>query len=123
MFGATTSLCRPPGTSMYLNSLPISFNFATIVREPATLTVGSASPWTMTSGKTGTLTLNQMTVRQVFYQGQWFQVEGQGYDKTGAILGVAGAPLPENGAIAAQMSGYFGAIFQVPMAPIEWPIR
>ena len=36
---------------------------------------------------------------------------------------VSGAPLPENGAIAAQMSGYFGAIFHVPMAPIEWPIR
>ena len=34
---------------------------------------------------------------------------------------VAGAPDPENGAIAAQMSGYFGAIFHVPIAPIEWP--
>src|SRR5438034_4253882 len=44
MFGATTSLCSPPGTSMYLNSTPSSFSFATIVRDPETATVGSASP-------------------------------------------------------------------------------
>jgi Ca2+-transporting ATPase len=42
--------------------------------------------------KTGTLTLNQMTARKLFYQGQWFDVEGEGYAKTGAIRGVAGAP-------------------------------
>src|SRR5438309_10691447 len=50
MFGATTSLCSPPGTSMYLSSAPSSFSFATIVRDPETATVGSASPWTMISG-------------------------------------------------------------------------
>ena len=36
---------------------------------------------------------------------------------------VSGAPNPDNGAMAAQMSGYFGAIFHVPIPPIEWPIR
>jgi phage shock protein A len=39
------------------------------------------------------------------------------------LLQVAGLPFPEIGAIAAQMSGYFGATFHVPMPPIEWPIR
>jgi Ca2+-transporting ATPase len=45
--------------------------------------------------KTGTLTLNQMTARQLFYEGQWFQVEGEGYSKSGAILGTAGQPEPD----------------------------
>ena len=36
---------------------------------------------------------------------------------------VAGLPRPENGASAAQIAGYFAPIAQVPMAPIEWPIR
>ena len=93
MLGATTSLWSPPGTSMYRCSTPSSFSFATIVRDPLTGTVGSLSPCTTISG----------TVR--------------------IRSSVAGAPLPEIGAIAAQTSGYFGAIFHVPMAPIEWPIR
>ena len=37
------------------------------------------------SDKTGTLTLNQMTVRTFFYGGQRFDVAGQGYDAKGAI--------------------------------------
>lgn len=36
---------------------------------------------------------------------------------------VAGAPEPAKVPSAAQTSGYFGAIRQVPIAPIEWPIR
>ena len=44
-------------------------------------------------------------------------------DALDAFSSVAGAPDPENGAMAAQMSGYFGASFHVPMPPIEWPIR
>ena len=35
------------------------------------------------------------------------------------VLHFAGVPDPANGAIAAQMSGNFGAIFHVPMPPIE----
>jgi Ca2+-transporting ATPase len=47
------------------------------------------------SDKTGTLTLNQMTATTMLAGGQWFQVEGGGYRKTGAILGVAGTQLPD----------------------------
>ena len=43
------------------------------------------------SDKTGTLTLNQMTATRMFADGEWFQIEGGGYSKTGAILGVAGS--------------------------------
>ena len=37
------------------------------------------------SDKTGTLTLNQMTVRAFFYQGRCFTVTGEGYDLNGMI--------------------------------------
>ena len=47
------------------------------------------------SDKTGTLTLNQMTATTMLAGGDWFQVEGGGYRKSGAILGVAGAELPD----------------------------
>jgi Ca2+-transporting ATPase len=47
------------------------------------------------SDKTGTLTLNQMTATTMLAGGDWFQVEGGGYGKTGAILGVAGSELPD----------------------------
>jgi P-type Ca2+ transporter type 2C len=52
------------------------------------------------SDKTGTLTLNQMTATTLLAGGDWFQVEGGGYKKTGAILGVAGAELPDFGRLA-----------------------
>lgn len=41
--------------------------------------------------KTGTLTLNQMTARAVFYAGQWLQVSGEGYATQGRVRSVAGA--------------------------------
>lgn len=44
------------------------------------------------SDKTGTLTLNAMTVTSMLAGGYWFKVEGGGYDKTGAVLGLAGDP-------------------------------
>jgi Ca2+-transporting ATPase len=47
------------------------------------------------SDKTGTLTLNAMTVTTMFAGGSWYHVEGGGYSKTGAILGPAGAELPD----------------------------
>jgi Ca2+-transporting ATPase len=47
------------------------------------------------SDKTGTLTLNQMTATTVLAGGDWFEVQGGGYQKTGAILGVAGSEPPD----------------------------
>jgi P-type Ca2+ transporter type 2C len=45
--------------------------------------------------KTGTLTMNAMTAVTMMAGGEWFRVEGPGYHKSGAILGVAGGPLPD----------------------------
>jgi Ca2+-transporting ATPase len=47
------------------------------------------------SDKTGTLTMNAMTATTMLADGQWFRIEGGGYAKTGAILGVAGGPVPD----------------------------
>ena len=42
------------------------------------------------SDKTGTLTLNQMTARTLIYQGQHFDVSGEGYDAQGTIAAAPG---------------------------------
>jgi len=47
------------------------------------------------SDKTGTLTMNAMTVTSMLTGGSWYDVEGSGYAKTGAILGVAGGQTPD----------------------------
>jgi len=47
------------------------------------------------SDKTGTLTMNAMTATTMLGGGDWFKIEGPGYQKTGAILGVAGGKLPD----------------------------
>ena len=39
--------------------------------------------------------MNQMMVSTLYADGSWFTVEGEGYRKTGAILSVAGAPVPD----------------------------
>ena len=56
-------------------------------------TLGATSA--INSDKTGTLTMNQMMVATMYTAGTWFKVEGEGYRKTGAITGVAGAPVPD----------------------------
>ena len=53
-------------------------------------TLGATSQ--INTDKTGTLTLNQMTARAVYYGGSWYEVDGEGYSWNGAIRGVAGAP-------------------------------
>ena len=45
--------------------------------------------------KTGTLTMNAMTATRMLAGGDWFTIEGPGYAKAGAILGVAGEELPD----------------------------
>src|SRR5580693_2754555 len=47
------------------------------------------------SDKTGTLTMNAMTATTMLGGGDWCKIEGPGYAKTGAILGVAGGESPD----------------------------
>jgi Ca2+-transporting ATPase len=56
-------------------------------------TLGATS--VINTDKTGTLTLNQMMVSTLYANGAWFTVAGEGYQKTGSVLSVAGATVPD----------------------------
>ena len=56
-------------------------------------TLGATSA--INSDKTGTLTMNEMTVQSLYYRGEWFSVGGSGYGKTGELRGAAGGPVPD----------------------------
>jgi Ca2+-transporting ATPase len=61
---------------------------AIVKRLRSVETLGSTSA--ICSDKTGTLTLNQMTARQLVVVGRRYSVEGEGYSTAGRILRVAG---------------------------------
>jgi Ca2+-transporting ATPase len=61
---------------------------AIVKRLRSVETLGSTSA--ICSDKTGTLTLNQMTARQLVVVGRRFSVDGEGYATSGRILHVAG---------------------------------
>ena len=56
-------------------------------------TLGATSA--INTDKTGTLTMNEMMVSVIYANGGWFNVEGEGYRKTGAITAVAAGPVPD----------------------------
>jgi P-type Ca2+ transporter type 2C len=75
-------------TMLSLGTQALAANGAIVKRLRSVETLGSTSA--ICSDKTGTLTLNQMTARQLIVAGRRYSVDGQGYSTEGKILRVAG---------------------------------
>jgi P-type Ca2+ transporter type 2C len=75
-------------TMLSLGTQALAAKGAIVKRLRLVETLGSTSA--ICSDKTGTLTLNQMTVRHLLIAGRRYSVDGEGYSTTGNILRVAG---------------------------------
>ena len=65
---------------------------AIVKRLAAVETLGCTT--VICTDKTGTLTVNQMTARSLFYKGRRYRVSGEGYDCSGGIFPVTGGSVP-----------------------------
>jgi P-type Ca2+ transporter type 2C len=98
--GLTLDLLVITGVSMAISAIPtglpavvttiLSMGTAALAKSNAIVkrltsveTLGSTSA--ICSDKTGTLTLNQMTAREMFVAGHRFTIEGEGYSTKGAV--------------------------------------
>jgi len=75
-------------TMLSLGTQALAKKGAIVKRLRSVETLGSTSA--ICSDKTGTLTLNQMTARQLVVVGRRYSVDGEGYSTAGKILRVAG---------------------------------
>ncbi len=75
-------------TMLSLGTQALAAKGAIVKRLRSVETLGSTSA--ICSDKTGTLTLNQMTARQLVLVGRRYSIEGEGYGTVGKILHVAG---------------------------------
>ena len=75
-------------TMLSLGTQALAAKGAIVKRLRSVETLGSTSA--ICSDKTGTLTLNQMTARELVVVGRRYSVEGEGYSTTGKILRTAG---------------------------------
>jgi P-type Ca2+ transporter type 2C len=75
-------------TMLSLGTQALATKGAIVKRLRSVETLGSTSA--ICSDKTGTLTLNQMTARQLVIAGRRYSIEGEGYSTEGKILRVAG---------------------------------
>jgi P-type Ca2+ transporter type 2C len=75
-------------TVLSLGTQALAAKGAIVKRLRSVETLGSTSA--ICSDKTGTLTLNQMTARQLIVAGRRYSIEGEGYSTTGKILRTAG---------------------------------
>ena len=75
-------------TMLSLGTQALAAKGAIVKRLRSVETLGSTSA--ICSDKTGTLTLNQMTARELVVAGRRYSIEGEGYSTEGRILRVAG---------------------------------
>ena len=80
-------------TLLSLGTQQLAEKGAIIKRLRSVETLGSTSA--ICSDKTGTLTLNQMTARELVVPGRKYQIDGEGYSTDGRIMRVAGEGDPK----------------------------